>query len=58
MVFRVERDFEVTPADGLAHIFVLILGVDHDNVGVEHEGTEDFELGHVRLSGTGFREDD
>src|SRR3989344_144267 len=51
-----ERYIEVASADGLGEVLVFAFGVDDDDLGVEHEATQYFQLRHVGFSCAGFCE--
>lgn len=48
----------IRTANSVAEFLIFVFGVDNDNFGANHHGTESFELYGERLSGTRFSEDD
>src|SRR3989344_2811858 len=58
VIFGVKRYIEVASADGLRQKLILALGVDDDNLGVEHQRAQNFQLGGVAFAGAGLGKDD
>jgi hypothetical protein len=53
MVLGIERYVEIMPAGSFGHVLVFLFRVYDDDVNVEHERTQDFQLRAVRFSGAG-----
>lgn len=54
----VEGETDVTATNGITEFLIFVFGVDDDNFGADHHGTEGFEFNSEGFTGTGFSEDD